>query len=386
MPVTVPVIVTDPDGHPTASLTDCRLDLSYGRGDNAGNDFELAVHDPRVRLQSGSRMWVQGTEYGGIVDHVTDTVTQGTPTLTYRGRTWQGILVGKVLEPDAGQDYLTVSGQTGDVLSGLFARVGLDGLYHADADSTPVKSYAFDRYTDAWDGICRMLDQSQRRLRFTADSDTIRVRADPVRDWNSGDDAGMVDFSVGRDWRRTNHMIGLGQGKLKARQVVHWYADAAGNLSQKQSLFGADEITAVYDASSDEPAALSDDTRRHLQELQGQGTATVTVHDGLRLGVGDIVHGQDPQTGVTVTASIVRVTVTLDGGIMRVSYDVGTPSATAGGSTGSTMVSGSSPVYVPGRGITIDGSTISAQVTKEDLDAVRRIAQDAKKSAGLIDL
>ena len=35
MPI-MPVIVTDSAGHPTASLTDCKLDLSYGRGDNAG--------------------------------------------------------------------------------------------------------------------------------------------------------------------------------------------------------------------------------------------------------------------------------------------------------------------------------------------------------------
>lgn len=383
---TVPVIVTDPQGHPTASLTDCKLDLSYGRGDNAGNDFELTIYDPQIRLQPGSRMWVQGTEYGGIVDHVTDTVTQGVPVLTYRGRTWQGVLVGKILQPDYGQDYLTVSGQTGAVLQQLFARVGLFSLYHADADNTQIKSYAFDRYVTAWDGICKMLDQSQRRLRFIADSDTIRVRAEPVKDWNSAQDNGMIDFSVGEDWRRTNHMIGLGQGQLKNRQVVHWYADSAGNISQHQSLFGADEITAVYDASSDEPDALSDDTKNHLQELQGQGTATVTVHDGLQLGVGDIVHGQDPQTGVTVTANIVRVTVALDGGIMRVSYDVGTPSATASGSTSSTSVAGSGTVYVAGKGISIDGSTISAQVSKADLEEVRKIAQDAQKSGMLIDL
>lgn len=382
---TVPVIVTDPAGHPTASLTDCKLDLSYGRGDNAGNDFELTIYDPHVRLQSGSRMWVQGTEYGGIVDHVTDTVTQGVPTLSYRGRTWQGVLVGKILQPDYGQDYLTVSGQTGTVLQQLFARVGLYQLYHADPDGTNIKSYAFDRYTTAWDGICKMLDQSQRRLRFIADSDTIRVRAEPVKDWNSAQDSGMIDFSVGEDWRRTNHMIGLGQGQLKNRQVIHWYADSSGNISQHQSLFGADEITAVYDASSDEPNALSDNTRKHLQALQGQGTATVTVHDGLQLGVGDIVHGQDPQTGVTVTANIVRVTVALNGGVMRVSYDVGTPSATASGSMGGASA-GSGIAYIAGKGISIDGSTISAQVSKADLEEVRKIAQDAQKSAMLIDL
>lgn len=385
MPI-MPVIVTDSAGHPTASLTDCKLDLSYGRGDNAGNDFELTIYDPRVRLRDGARIWVQGTEYGGIVDHVTDTVTQGVPTLSYRGRTWQGVLVGKILQPDYGQDYLTVSGQTSTVLSQLLARVGVGYLYHVDSDSTNIKSYAFDRYTNAWDGICKMLDQSQRRLRFIVDNDMVRVKAEPIRDWNGAENSGMIDFSVGEDWRRTNHMIGLGQGQLKARQVVHWYADANGHLSQKQSLFGSDEITAIYNASSDEPNALSDNTKKHLQEMQGQGTATVTVHDGLQLGVGDIVHGQDPQTGVTVTASIVRVIVSLDGGFMRVSYDVGTPSATASGATGSTSVAGTGAVYVAGKGISIDGSTISAQVTQADLEAVRKIAQDAQKSAMLIDL
>ena len=50
---------------------------------------------------------VKYTEYGGRIDGVC--VDTGKETVTYSGRTWQGILSKKIVCPDDGQDYLVLS-------------------------------------------------------------------------------------------------------------------------------------------------------------------------------------------------------------------------------------------------------------------------------------
>lgn len=374
----IPLIVTDAHGTPVAAVTDYDLDLAYGRGEDAENAIaSLKIYDG-TRLENGSLVWLQGTEYGGIIDRVTDRMTGGSAVLDYAGRTWSGILQGKVLQPDSGSDYLTVSGDTGSVLGLILRRVGLDHLMTATGDSTPV-SYQFGRYVSAWDGLCQMLDQSQRRLVFAADNDMIDVSAAKIVDWDS--DSDLIDFTAERDYRRTNHMIGLGQGDLQNRQIVHWYADAAGHVSKTQSLTGLDEITAVYDANNDDATALDADTQKQLQQLQGQGQVSVTVHDGVRLGLGDIVHGQDRRSGITVSAAITKIIVKVTDGMLAVSYEVGTPSATASSSYGSTSAQVGGKTYVAGRGISITGSTISAEVAASDLTPITTQVQQALSDA-----
>ena len=98
------LIVTDTNGTPSGSYASWTLDLAYGSGEN---DFELQCP---ARLKPGCRWWVDGTGWGGIVDDVKTSVTGGEGELTYHGRDWHGLLASKILEPDKGKDYLTVSG------------------------------------------------------------------------------------------------------------------------------------------------------------------------------------------------------------------------------------------------------------------------------------
>lgn len=187
---------------------------------------------------------------------------------------------------------------------------------------------------------------------------------------------------MSRTYRPTNHLIGLGEGELASRSVVHWYADADGNVSQTQSLFGVDEVTATYDYSNADDDELDENTREKLEELQGEGEVDVTVNDGLDLDIGDIVTGRDNSGGVTVTAEITKKIVKLEAGVPSVSYEVGEESTTSNSLSGSGESFGSGGVtYIAGEGITIASRVISADVTESDLDAVRTVASEANATA-----
>ena len=382
----VDLICADEFGVPFHAVSDCVFDCAWGSGEN---DFELTLYDGTV-LPDRGLVYVDGTEVGGIVDHMKDELSDGVSVVTYSGRSWHGMLAGKVLQPDSGQDYLKVSGPVNQVLSNLLARIGLADVFKVRADSTKtIPTFRFDRYCTAYDGIRRMLAANDLKLMFQEVDGTVWMYAKPIVDHNDTVDSDLVDFSITKDYRRINHMIGLGKGDLRNRLVVHYYADGSGKVSNTRTFGGRDEIAAVYDYSSAEKDELDKQTKKQLQDLQGAGAVDVTVHDGLSLDVGDRVAGCDHVTGLTVTAVVLKKIVKLSGGLLSVSYEVGDAASskteysnyTSSSSSSSSGSTGGGVSLTAGRGLSISGGTINAEVASEDLDAVRQVADAANRTA-----
>lgn len=382
----VDLICADENGVPFHAASDCVFDCAWGSGEN---DFELTLYDGTV-LPDRGLVYVDGTEVGGIVDHMKDELSDGVSVVTYSGRSWHGMLAGKVLQPDSGQDYLKVSGPVNQVLSNLLARIGLSDVFKVRADSTKtIPTFQFDRYCTAYDGIRRMLAANDLKLMFQEVDGTVWMYAQPIVAHDDTVDSDLIDFSITKDYRRTNHMIGLGKGDLRNRLVVHYYADGSGKVSNTRTFGGRDEIAAVYDYSSAEKDELDKQTKKQLQDLQGAGAVDVTVHDGLSLDVGDRVAGCDHVTGLTVTAIVLKKIVKLSGGLLSVSYEVGDAASskteysnyTSSSSSSSSGSAGGGVSLTAGRGLSISGGTISAEVASEDLDSVRQVAEAANKTA-----
>ena len=294
------LIVTDASHVDQASLEDFTLDAAWGADEN---DFELTVD--RL-IDAGSYVYFDGGECGGVVDSLKDSLKDGRSTLTYGGRTWHGMLANKILEPDKGKDYLTVSGTASTVIGSLISRVGLDAVFDAvdspTAGAQTIKSYQFDRYVDAYSGLRKMCAASGLKLRLAYASGKVRVWAEPAAHYGDSIDSDLIDFDATRTWRKPNHMIGLGKGELRNRIVSHWYADSKGNVTQTQTFKGLDEIAQVYDYSSAEADELAKNTKKKLQDLQSEGEVKVTVHEdsGIAFDVGDTVTARDNLTGITV--------------------------------------------------------------------------------------
>lgn len=320
----VDLIITDSNHVDARSAVDFALDCAWGKEEN---DFELVLSGAST-IDAGAYVYVDGSECGGVVDAMEDRLAAGVSTLTYSGRTWHGMLANKILEPDKGKDYLTVSGTASTVIGSLISRVGLDSVFDAvvppDGSGDPtIKQYQFDRYVDAYTGLRKMCAANGLKLRLAYTSGQVNIWAEPVAHYGDSIDSDLIDFDASRTWRKPNHMIGLGKGELRNRIVSHWYADSKGNVTQTQTFKGLDEIAQVYDYSSAEADELAKNTKKKLQDLQSEGEVKVTVHEdsGIVFDVGDTVTARDNLTGITVNATISKKIVKVSGGVMSVDYE-----------------------------------------------------------------
>lgn len=384
------VILADGKLTPHASVSQVTLDWACGTDEN---DFELTIDDPDApEIERGWYLWLDGSDVGGRIVDRRVSVAGGTSTTIWIGQSWTGMLAAKILQPDANQDYLTVSGKLPDILKNLLKRIGLDTVFTVDSsDASTLSNWMFQnpRYVDAYTGLRTLLASCGRRLDFKASGNKILLGIVPVQTIANTIDSDLVDFKAETNRRAVNHLIGLGSQDLKNRLVVNCFADAKGAVSDKQTFSGVDEVCAIYDYSNADYDALKSETKKHLQELQTGGSVEVTlsddVGDGLR--VDDKIVATDQASGVNVTAVVTKRVVKIDSGILTSTFEVGLPvqSANANYSGSSSSSSGGSSgggvSLTAGRGLSISGGTINADVASEDLDSVRQVAESADRTA-----
>lgn len=305
-------------------LHDYKLDLAYGADEN---DFELRIPSSTHCCGKGFFLYMDGSEYGGIVDEIaSDTDAE---EVTYTGRTWHGLLNSKIIEPDVGQGYLVLSGEANAVLGALITRLGLGDLFAAsDEDSgLIVSNYRMNRYIPAYEGIRKMLKTEEGKLRFVFKGGKVILSAHPRGDYTQDGslDSDLVDLKVKRHYNAVNHLICLGRGELAAREVIHLYADADGNVSKTQTFKGIDERSAVYDNSSAESLEdLESGGIDRLKELSLADEVDAAFdEDSDQYDVQDLVGATDNIIGLTVTAEITKKIVTIDNGQITISYKVG---------------------------------------------------------------
>lgn len=371
------LVVHDPERGDLRELLDFELDLAFGSDENA---FELTCADELAPAE-GQLVFVDGSEYGGIVDERTyEAGREATGTVTCKGRTWHGVLAGKRLLPDEGSARLSVIGKAGEVLASLIGRMGLDALFSAASDDTEV-SHTFERFCDGYSGLKALAKANGRKVAMRRRGGKVELSLPPVVDYASKVDSDLLDFTLTSVHRCVNHLVCAGTGELEDRAVVHFYADSAGNVSHTQSLFGVDEICALYDYSNADEEKLEEEGRKKLQEYQTQGSVEVEAHDDIDVDVGDVISARDNAHGRTVTATVTKKIVKVSRGVATFSYEVGSETTTKTSSSGKAE-SGGGHAYLAGKGLSLDGYTFSAEVDAAALAAVESKADEARKAVG----
>lgn len=290
---------------------DITTDLDY-----VTNDFEIKMSLPSSdeelffsENKIKTIVYVEGTEYGGeITGSIIDTDEK---TITYTGRTWRGTLSQWIIEPPAGQDYRVVSGNLATILRQLPLSSYLDVADTAYTTGT----FQFDRYITSFEGITKLLTHADASLRIGIEfhegdeyTGVATITIQPTRDATgmievSQDYNDNIKLRIQRDHNTPKHLICLGQGELKNREVIHLYADENWNIVQT-AIPGA-YPTEIYDFSST-TALLSDGMKRYKELIDGHELIDVAIKD-LDIRLGDIISARDRLTNENVTAEITNI-------------------------------------------------------------------------------
>lgn len=343
-------------------LKDFTLDLAFGSDEN---DFSASVSQNNHVADAGFYLYIQGTEYGGIIDSVTSDTGAG--EVTYAGRTWHGILNSKILAPDAGQDYLTVSGDANAVLADLITRMGLAALFQADSTASDIniRNYQFPRYVAGYDGIAKMLSSVGAKLHMEYNGHNVVISAVPIIDYaKTGVDNDQTALTVKKVKNTVNHLICLGSGELKNRMVVHLYADESENISRNQTLLGVDEYAATYDYSlADSEEELVKGGMERFRQLLQQNTLNVDFQESDDIyDIGDIVGATDHITGISIAVPITKKIVKIEGDYVTVDVETDTQSAKA-------QISGTGTGYeTPVK--SVNGKTGNVELNAADVGAL----------------
>ena len=312
------LIFTNAERADLGVLSTHSFDLSYGADEN---NFELTLGANEPTLETNSCVYIEGTEYGGMVGGIKSS-TYG-ETITYKGRTWHGILNSKVIEPNTGENYLIVSGDANEVLSFLIARLGLSALFVADESLSGVNisNYKFHRYCKGYDGIADMLADNGGKLKIAWIDRAVHLSAEPISDYTESPiDGDIASLTVEQNKDKVNHLICLGKGELADREVIHLYANQYGKIGDVQYYTGLSEIVDTYENTNSED--LRSDGIKKFNELWNSDKADIDLSetDGLAYDIGDIVGATEHLSGVSVTARVVKKIVKIKNGVVSTEY------------------------------------------------------------------
>lgn len=264
------LIYTDADKKDIGVINAASFDLAFGVDEN---DFKLEIPKINHCCVPGSVIYVEGEEYGGIVDGIE--TSSSDELLTYTGRTFHGILNSKIIQPPSGCDYLTLYGDANEVISEIITLLDLTDLFVAETvpSGIEITAYDMDRYIKGYDGIRKMLNSVSAKLKMKWQGRYVKLYAEPLIDYSVNEEfllSAVTDMSIKKTYNPVNHMIGLGSGDLSERKVIHIFTDENGGVMpyaekdspikdsdyildvRNQQLFGKAEVCEVYDLSNAE--------------------------------------------------------------------------------------------------------------------------------------
>ncbi len=220
-------------------LQDYSFDMCYG---DSENNFEcrLQKYNPALTgdepIQDDFILYIEFTEYGGIIDKKTIDSKRGEITLS--GRTWHGFLNSFVIEPLKGFPYRTYQGEANSVISQIITDIGMGDWFVVENENSEITiPFTTVRYEKAYDCIMKMLIQEDAKLAMwyqNNDESVGKVHLMAVSRVNTGVfedfDTSQTPFKAGKAYNKVNDLICLGPGEGADRAVIHLYADENGGI------------------------------------------------------------------------------------------------------------------------------------------------------------
>ena len=281
------------------------------------------------RIDYGKLIYVNGTEYGGIIGRISTSTTLD--YIEVGGMTWRGRLEKKIILPPDGSDYKTVEGELHEVMRELI-EPEFGGFFKVPEESTEVNiSFQFDRFCTLYDGLVKMLKSAGYKLRIHYEKQhgtdgVVWVEAVPIVDYSSKvrfSQDNKINFAMETKKDGVNHLIIAGKGELQERKVIHLYVQADGSYGSVPYYTGLDEIVEVYENTSTEESSLQSAAEKKFSEIGNKQIFEMDI-DQIRTNVeiGDIVGGKDYLTGMSAATPIFNIIFTSVNGVESKTYSL----------------------------------------------------------------
>lgn len=217
------LIYSDNNFNDIGVMKDYTIDLAYGADEN---NFECEIALEKHCCEQDYHLYIPQTEYGGIIDRIR--VDVGSRTVTYAGRTWHGILASAIICPKKGQSHYRIQGDANACVSEIIRYLGLNDIFVSDQSVSGIDvDYQFDRFTDAYSGLRKMLTGDEGlpfgKLKFNSNYNgtcTISV-VDALNYSDEEFDSAVDDFDVDKVFNGLNHVVACGIGDMEERHVIH---------------------------------------------------------------------------------------------------------------------------------------------------------------------
>ena len=257
------LIYTDSSREDLGVLQGYKLDEAFGKDEN---DFEITTDLLNTQLQEDYFIYIEGTEYGGIIDSVAPDTSKN--TIVYSGRTWHGILNSKVIET------LTLYGDIHDSLRAIISQIGLTSLFEVKEGLSGIESYDFqftgeNSYVRAYDGILKLCDWCNAKLKMKWKDKKILIWCELVKNYSIDEefDTSKLELKLKKKYNVCNHLILVSKNEDKLEYIIHLFTDYAGNVQpyklvetpsqdseyittkENQFVTGEDEITKILECS-----------------------------------------------------------------------------------------------------------------------------------------
>jgi hypothetical protein len=315
-------------------LVNPEYDLAFGEDEN---NFECKVSLKNHCCKEGYYIYVEGTEYGGIVDAIE--IDSENDLAIYTGRSWHGILASKYIPSG-----FSSSGDANSVINAILTRADLAPLFAVTDDTAEINiSCSLDRYKNAYSIFCDVLAENGLRLSAVCEERTVMLSAVSVFDFSDGKEmeSDLIEYQMKKTYNTVNHLICLGQGTPAERQTVHLYLDAEGNVSESQTFFGVNERIEVdgekpedseheeagertAEQLAEERASLIENGTKKLLDMQAEDEINVSFDSADDIYyIGDIVGAYDSVTDISVAAEVVKKIISISRGRANIEYKVG---------------------------------------------------------------